>query len=405
MNSIKTIVACCKRIRAKSVSTMLMFLGAGMFLYSCNSQPENGADAIRKQISDYKAQINTLTLKVNELERELETMGESSVGRNRISVEVSRIEEGLFDQTFRTTATLEAVQAAMISPETSGQIKDVLVSRGQMVRQGQVLARLNTQVIENNISELKTSLALAETVYERQKRLWAQQIGSEIQYLEARNNLEALQLRLKTLQAQMDMSVMKAPFPGIVDDIFLKTGELAMPGVRVMHLVNLDRLYVNADVSEAFSGRVRPGSMVSLRFPAFPGTEMNVPVSRVGNTIHPENRTFQVQLIISNPENRYKPNMMASVGIVTKSETDAISIPSILIRQDIQGHFVFVAEQVNGDFIARKTYIERGPDGEGKTLITSGLNAGDQLIVRGQNQVNDGSLIRIVEPGQVPNNL
>ncbi len=405
MNSIKTIVACCKRIRAKSVSTMLLLLGAGMFLYSCNSQPENGADAIRKQISDYKAQINTLTLKVNELERELEAMGESSVGRNRISVEVSRIEEGMFDQTFRTTATLEAVQAAMISPETSGQIKDVLVSRGQMVRQGQVLARLNTQVIENNISELKTSLALAETVYERQKRLWAQQIGSEIQYLEARNNLEALQLRLKTLQAQMEMSVMKAPFPGIVDDIFLKTGELAMPGVRVMHLVNLDRLYVNADVSEAFSGRVKPGSMVSLRFPAFPGTEMNVPVSRVGNTIHPENRTFQVQLIISNPENRYKPNMMASVGIVTKSETDAISIPSILIRQDIQGHFVFVAEQVNGDFIARKTYIERGPDGEGRTLITSGLSAGDQLIVRGQNQVNDGSLIRIVEPGQALNNL
>jgi membrane fusion protein, multidrug efflux system len=190
---------------------------------------------------------------------------------------------------------------------------------------------------------------------------------------------------------------MRAPFTGIVDEIFMKEGELAMPGVRVMHIVNLENLSINADVSESHMGSIRKGEKVILRFPAFPGEDLLVPIHRVGQVINPENRTFRVQLLIENPGERYKPNMMASLGIVTYTARDVLAVPAILIKQDVQGHYLYTAEMENGDLKARKVYVERGPDGEGQTMITGGLNPGDQVIDKGQNLVTDGSLIRIEE--------
>jgi len=290
---------------------------------------------------------------------------------------------------------VEAVQSAVISPETNGQIQSIPVAKGQRVGAGQVVARLNSQVLESNIQEVLSGLELARTVYERQKGLWDQQIGSEMQYLEARNAVRSLETRLKTLESQLDMSVMRAPFAGIVDDIFLKEGELAMPGSRVMNLINLESLYVNADISESFLGAIGTGDPVILRFPAYPGQDMHVPVHRIGHVINPENRTFRVQLLIGNTEDRFKPNMMANLSIPVAEEESVYVVPSILVKQDIQGHFVYTAQARNGDLVAAKTYIERGPDGEGNTLVRAGLQSGMQLIDKGHNQVADGTLLRI----------
>ena len=370
--------------------TLLAFVG-------CSGSEEESPEAIRQQISQYNAEINELTMKINDLEQLLGDMGEQPQSRNQIPVTVTALEINDFKQFFQAAASVEAIQAAIISPETSGQLKELLVEKGQRVKAGQVVARLNTSVIEGNISEVETSLELARTVYNRQKSLWDQKIGSEIQYLEARNNLESMETRLKTLQSQLEMSVMRAPFDGIVDDIFIKEGELAMPGTRVMLLLNLRKLYINADVSESHLGAISKGESVILRFPSFPGFEASVPIHRIGNTINPENRTFRVQLQIDNPGERFKPNMMANMSINLLTVKEAISIPSILIKQDLQGYYVYVARQHNGDLLARKIYIERGSDGEGITIINSGLKEGDLVINRGHNQVTDMSLIRIQE--------
>jgi len=367
-----------------------------MFTFvGCGGKPEPGPEQIRDQISEYQAQINRLTLKVNELERELERMGERPRSRTRIPVSVMEVGLVSFRQYINATSTVEAVQTAIISPETNGQIKEILVEKGQQVEAGKVVARLNTSVVKSSMEEVETSLALARTIYQRQKGLWDQRIGSEMQYLEAKNAVESLQTRLKTLESQLEMAVMRAPFSGIVDEIFLKAGELAMPGSRVMHMINLNRLYVNADVSESNTGRIKKGDLVRLRFPAFPGMEMQVPVHRVGNVINPENRTFRVQLLIDNPSGNFKPNMMASMAININTIDDAVVIPSILVRQDLQGHHVYVAVTSNGDMLVSKRYIERGYDGEGSTMVLSGLQPGELLINRGHNQVTDGSLIRI----------
>jgi RND family efflux transporter MFP subunit len=381
---------------SKRVAFIALFLF--FFLAACENNNEQNSDAenIRQKITEYNEQIVELNQKVSELERELEALGEAPQNRVRTPVTLTEVQPQSFDHYFNINASVEPVKYAMISPETSGQIKEILVEKGQRVKKDQELARLNTSVIENNISEIKTSLQLAQTVYNRQKSLWEQEIGSEIQYLEAKNNYESLQSRLKSLESQLDMAVMYAPIEGIVDDIFSKEGELAMPGNAVMQIINLDNIYINADVSESFLPNIEPNDRVILRFPAYPDYEERVPIHRLGNVINPENRTFRLQLRINNQNQKFKPNMVASVSIPSFSTDEALVIPSILIKQDLQGHYIFTAaKDENEDWIANKTYIERGLSGEGRTMIKSGISNGDLVINQGHNRVNDGTLISI----------
>ncbi len=374
---------------------VLITLSAPILLFTgCQEQSTPDVQTIREQISEYNEQIVEINQKISELEQTLENMGETTLNRARTNVSVTEIAHQSFDNYINVSASVEAIQAAMISPEINGQIREINVIKGQKVKKGQKLARLTTTVIETNITELKTSLQLAETVYNRQKRLWDQEIGSEIQYLEAKNNFESLQSRLKSLEAQLDLAVMRAPFDGIIDEIFAKQGELAMPGSMVMQIINLDQLYINADVSESFLPAVDSDGKVILRFPAYPNYEEQVPVFRLGNVINPENRTFRLQLKINNTGEKFKPNMVANMGIKTFSTEKALVVPSIIIKQDVQGFYLFLAEEnEDGDFEAKKVYIERGPSGEGNTMIASGVEPGDLLITSGHNQVNDGTLI------------
>lgn len=396
-----------EKIRNTRLKGITAFIMGIVFITACgNNEDQNGdVQAIREQISEYNQQIVEMSRKVSELERKLEELGEIPQNRIRTPVTVTEIIPQPFDHYFKVNASVEAIQEAMISPETNGQIREIPVRKGQRVRKGQVLTRLNTSVIENNIAEVKTSLQLAQTVYNRQKSLWEQEIGSEIQYLEARNNYESLQSRLKSLESQLDMAIMRAPFDGIVDEIFAKEGELAMPGSMVMQILNLRNLYVNADVSESFLPMIDPSDKVILRFSAYPDYEEEVPVHRMGNVINPENRTFRLQLRINNPQEKFKPNMVATMSIKSYTADDALVVPSILIKQDTQGHYLYVAdENEEGDLTAQKVYIERGLSGEGRTMIKSGIKQGDLLINQGHNRVNDGALIAISEERSLARN-
>lgn len=364
---------------------------------ACGNAREDEAspERIMEEISAYRSQINDLTVKVNRLERQLAEMGAGDLVRNRVAVTATELDHERFENFFKVSGSVEAVNKAMISPETSGHLQQIYVYKGEAVKKGQVVARLSTHVIESNIAEVKTSLELAETVYERQKRLWSQEIGSEIQYLEAKNNVNTLQSRLKTLESQMDMAVMRSPINGYVDETFVKEGELVMPGTPVMEIINLDQLYINSDVSEAYLPYLHAGEEVLLRFPAWPEILMEVPVHRIGHVINPENRTFRMQLRIQNKDNKYKPNMMANLSIRSFTVEDAIVVPTMLIGFDTQGHYVFTAAERNGVLVSEKTYIERGPDAEGKTLVKSGLSKGDMLITRGHTRISDGDFIRL----------
>jgi membrane fusion protein, multidrug efflux system len=363
------------------------------FFTSCGEQQQpDDIEQIKQQISDYKQQIVETNKKIAALEEELERQGGVAEMQNVIPVDVTKLEKEPFSHYVKVNGTVEAVNEATISPETNGQIKVIAVKKGEQVTTGTVVARLNTSVIENNIKEVETSLELAETLYKRQKNLWEQKVGSEVQYLQAKNNYESLQSRLKTLESQLETAIIKAPFDGIVDDIFAKEGELAMPGMPLMQIINLDKVYVNADVSESFLSVIQPSEEIIIRFPSYPGYETKTQIHRIGNVINPENRTFRVQARLINDRDRFKPNMVASISFRSFSTDSALVVPSILIKQDVQGHFVFTARRNgNGNLFAHKVYIERGLDSEGKTMIKEGLQPGDLLIVKGHNQVTEGT--------------
>ncbi len=384
-------------MKAKKTIRLTVVAAIIAAMTSCGSTPtKEGPEAIRQKIADYRGEISELNQKIQDLEDQLSKMGEEGTTTVATRVGVVVMEPSTFDQFFVTSATLEAVQSAFISPETSGQIQQVTVTKGQRVNAGQVVARLNTSVILSSIDEVKTGLDLAKTVYQRQAGLWAQQIGSEIQYLEAKNRVETLETRLKTLQSQLNMAIVRAPFAGIIDDIFLKEGEVVMPGVRFMNIVNLQKLYVNAQISESYVGNIKKGQMVTVRFPAYPDLVMELPVNRVSSVINPENRTFGVQLLLSNNGDRFKPNMMATLSIKTFTKPDALVVQSVLLKQDTKGAYIYIAQKNGNGYKASKVYISRGADGQGVTMIDNGLEPGTLVITEGHNQVTNGMSLEIM---------
>lgn len=364
-----------------------------LLLTACSSSPDN-EESIRKQISTYQQQVTELNAKIAGLEKQL--AGSSNPGTFQVPVKVSELHYGPFNHFIEVSGSAEAVSDAYISPEVSGQVREILVDEGAHVQRGQLLARLNTEITQSTIGEVKSQLDLANVVFEKQARLWEKGIGSEIQYLNAKTNKEALEKRLETLNSQMDMAIIKSPVNGIVDEIFLKKGELALPGAQLMRIVNLDEIFINADVSEVYLPVVRQGDTVNVEFPVFPDLDVNVPIYRKGNTINPNNRTFPIQLRMSNPRQLLKPNLLSVIHINDFSTDSALTVPSIIIKQDIRGSYLYVAaSDTNNKLVARKVYIETGASFDDRTMVTEGLESGLKVIVEGYNQVSDGSEIAV----------
>lgn len=372
----------------------LIFAGILLFLASCAgkvSDPDSQEEII-KQISEYKKEVLELNQKIAALEVEL-TKAEGSAGA--VPVSIMKVEAEPFKHYIEVSGVAEAVHSAFISPEINGTISGIFVKDGQRVRKGDLLVTISSNVIESSINEVETSLDMAKTIYERQKQLWDKNIGSEVSYLQAKNNVESLESRLETLRAQMEMSEIRAPIDGIIDEVWVKKGEMAVPGIQIIQLVNLDDLYINADVSEAFITQIQKGEMVLVEFPSYPDISMNVPVHRVGNVIKPANRTFRVQLLIKNVNEQIKPNVLAKIKINDYSADQALLVPSIVIKQDMKGEYLFVVN--TNDQTAQKIYVETGRSYSDRTMITEGLAPGNHVVIKGYNQISSGTRVNIVD--------
>jgi membrane fusion protein (multidrug efflux system) len=360
---------------------------------SCGPSEEDGS--IKEQIKTYKDEVSQLNIKIRELEQQLAASGEAADGY-LTPVTVRELSEKPFRHYFQVSGNVEAVDKAYISPEINGQIKQVLVREGEYVKKGQLLAKLNTSITENTIEEVKTQLELAKTLYDKQKQLWEKNIGSEVQYLQAKNNKEAMENKLLTLEAQLDMAYIKSPIEGIVDVIDIEEGELAMPGFQLMQVVNLNKMKILAEVSEKYLPVIQKGDMVEVSFPTYPEIELNVAVIRTGNVINLGNRTFPVELRINNIEGKLKPNILALLIFLDFNKEDALVVPSIIIKKDIRGEYVYVAREQEGTQHAKKVYITTGRSYNDETLVLEGLNAGDKVIIEGYSLVTDGTEVNVM---------
>jgi RND family efflux transporter MFP subunit len=360
-------------------------------LFSCSSTGDSDKpDEIRNQINQYKSEIKKLDKKIAELETRLSTLSPEDKNKGAIRINVLQLKPRKFEHFFMATGTVKAENEAYISPQTNGQITRIYVEDGDKVKKGQLLARLDTEIIEKSINEVKVSLQLAETLYKKQTELWNKQIGSELQYLQARNKYEALQSKLKTLQSQYNLSFIKSPLNGVVDEVYQKVGEMATPGRQLIHVVSLNPLLVKAKISEKYLPVIKTGDEVSVTFPTFPGMNIKAAITRTGNVINPANRTFTVEFKLDNPDFKIKPNMLATLIIKDYETEQAIVVPSYLIREDLKGKYVYVVKDESGSMRAVKRYVTTGLSYKDQTEIVSGLKPGDTLVTDGYSNVSDG---------------
>ncbi len=364
-----------------------------LVLAGCSSKPN--IEEKKAELSELNKELNNIQNKIAQLEKELANNPENNTQSFKVPVAIKELKTEIFNHFIEVSGNIEAVDAAFISPEIPGQIRKIYIQEGDHVSKGQILAKLNTSTIEKSIDEVKTALELANTVYKKQKNLWNKKIGSEINYLTAKNTKEGLEDKLETLKVQLELARIKAPFSGIIDDIIQKEGELASPGFQMMQLINLKKLYINADISETYLPVIHKGDKVDLDFPTFPEFKMKAKIHRVGNFVHPQNRTVNMQLQINNKKDMLKPNGLAVIQINDFSSEDALVVPSIIIKQDMKGSFLYVVKRGNKKWVAKKRYIKTGISYKDQSMIVDGLSVKEKVIIEGYNQISDGSEIKI----------
>ena len=371
----------------------VLFILVIVFLAGCASSDSNQSK--REELKNLKTELQSIQAKIELLENDLDNDSESDNGSLAIPVAVKTLQAETFNHFFEVSGSIEAVNYANISPELSGQIKKIFVEEGQRVKKGEVLAKINTSILESSIDGVETGLEMATIVFEKQQKLWDKKIGSEIEYLTAKNAKDGLENQLSTLKAQLELASIKAPFGGIVDNINQKVGDLASPGVPMMQLVNLNKLYINADVSESHLPALNKGDMVEVSFPVFSNLILKEPIFRISNIIDPQNRSVSIQLKINNKNEMLKPNGLAMIKINDFSSDSALVVPSIIIKQDMTGFFLYISKMENGKLVAKKRYVKSGVSYKDESMITEGISAGECVIIDGYNQVSDGTLIEI----------
>lgn len=365
---------------------LLFIAGIGLILASCSGTPDNSPEAKRKQLAQYKSEVQALDEKITALEDELDEMSEIEF----VNIKTTEAKPQLFEHFIEVTGKVEADQEVNVSPEGSGIITDILVSEGQTVTKGSTLATLNTDMLDKSIAEARISLDLANTTFERQQNLWDQKIGSEMQYLQAKTSKESQESRLESLLAQKEMAEVKAPVDGTVDVIFQKRGEIAGPQIPFAKVVNIKKIKIYGDVAESYLTKVDKNEEVFIDFPAI-GRQAKSRIEQIGNYIDPNNRTFRVRVDLSNPDNLIKPNMISILKIRDYIADSAIVIPSLLIKHDFKGEYTFIVD-ANGDVKkAKKIYIKSGVSNNNMTEVTEGIEPGMTIISEGFDQVIDGT--------------
>ena len=300
-----------------------------------------------------------------------------------------------FNHYIEVQGTVKADQTIELHAEMGGTVTAILVKEGQNVSKGQILATLDSDVIDNSVLQLNTQLALATTTYERQARLWEQNIGSEIQYLQAKAQKEGLENSMKSLKAQARKMKVIAPFSGIIDQIFAKTGEMTSPQMPFLRLVNLNNVYVESEVTETYLKSIKKGTEVLLNFSSI-GISVEASISQVGNFINPNNRSFKTRIDLKNPNNELKANLLADIKI-NDFKANGIVIPSRLVQKDRNDKtFVYTIEPKENNHSVVKTYVTEAMSYDNLSFISEGLSENSILVDKGARLVNNNEDVKLV---------
>ncbi len=377
----------------KNLKTISLLLVIATIAASCGNSENSGLNKKKEELAKLKEERKSLNTKISKLEIEITKLDSNSASRSKAKlVAIKTIELQPFTNYIEIMGKIDAEQNTNVSTEIPGTVQRIMVQPGQSVSVGQTLGEIDNTVSEIAMNELKQQIDFAKTIYDKQKNLWEQKIGSEVQFLTAKNNYEGLQKKLATMNQQLGMARIKSPITGIVDEVFAKVGQTVAPGVPCFRIVNSNKLKIKANVAESFAGKIKLGNKVKLFFPDL-NLETEGTVSYTSRVIDPINRAFNVEIPLAS-NNDYKPNMMAQIKIVDYSTDKAIIVPVNTIRTVGDESYVIIAMEQHGVPHAVKRKVTTSRTYNGQTEITSGLVVGDRLITVGYQELEDGDEIK-----------
>jgi membrane fusion protein (multidrug efflux system) len=341
--------------------------------------------ALKEQMDRMGTELKEIEIAISELDTLKKLMSVTSI----------KVEVKDFNHYVEVQGTVKADQTIDLHAEMGGTVTAILVKEGQKVSKGQLLATLDSDVIDNSVLQLDTQLALATTTFERQARLWEQNIGSEIQYLQAKAQKEGLENSVKSLKAQARKMKIIAPFSGIIDQIYAKTGELTSPQKPFLKLVNLNKVYVESEVTETYLNSIKKDTKVLLNFRSI-GTSIEASVSQVGNFINPSNRSFKMRIDLKNPNNELKANLLADIKI-NDFKANGTVIPTRLVQRDRDNKtFVYTIEPKENNHKVIKTYVTEVMNYDNQSYISDGLVPNSILVDKGARLVNNNEEVTLV---------
>ncbi|MDH3648364.1 MAG: efflux RND transporter periplasmic adaptor subunit [Saprospiraceae bacterium] len=351
--------------------------------------------SLKKLLQAKKVEAKRLNAGIEEIESAIARLDTNIREANQL-VSVRQLAATDFEHYVTFQGFLASKDIVNAGSEVGGRILQVVVSEGMEIGRGQLVAKIDIESIDKQIAEVEKSLELANDIYERQSRLWDQEIGSEVQYLQAKNNKERLEKSLETLNYQRTKSNVYSPITGTVDMVMLKAGELVAPGTPIAQILDTKNLKVVADVPENLLTSVKKGDWVDIYFPSLDRQE-KARINLIGRRIDPSNRTFAIEMALKDNSGILKPNLLAEIKINDFTQKDVIILPLSLVQQEVGGQdFVLVQGENDDGSFAKKAYVETGESYDGNVVIQSGLTDNDAVIDEGARGLSPNERIDVV---------
>ena len=377
-----------------------------VFLNSCSNKKEpsleevlatNDVELLKSRKSEIDAKLEELTLDLNQLNNKLSVLNKD---RNTPLITTIRTSEQKFNHFIELQGNVKTKQNVLVYPEMPGILYKVYVKEGQKVKKDQILATIDDGGLSQQLLLLKSNEQLAKTTFERQKRLWDQKIGSEIQYLQAKTSYDSQKNATKQLKKQLGKFTIRAPFSGIIDDVFKEKGTVVAPGpgAELFRIINLSNMYIETDVPESYISSIKKNKMVEVNFPIL-GRSYDSSIRQVGNFINPSNRTFRIEVGIPNLDGEIKPNLTAKLRLNDYSNSNAILIPQSIISENAKGQqFIYVVKdnKEKNQVYAERLVIETGKTNGDFIEVTKNLDANVDIILEGARSVNNGQVVKVI---------
>ena len=376
-----------------------------LIIISCNSSGssnitsliENGdLEELKKRKKEYVDTMNTMQVELNEINDGIAFLDENE---KLTLVSNYEIKEKVFNSYMEAQANLKTRKNVLILPEFQGTLEKIFVYEGQYVKKGKLLAEINDSGLKEQLEQLTIQANFAKENFERTERLWNNNIGSEIQFLKSKTDFESSQKMVEQMKDRLAKTKIYAPFDGEVDEIISNQGSNLIPGVsQILRLVNLDKIYAEASVSEKYISFIEEGTEAIVQIPLL-GKEIKSQIIQTGNFINPSNRTFRVEVPVKNIDKKIKQNLDAKIKINIYSKDEAVVIPLRIVREDASGeNFVYVMNQdvKEGVYITSKTFISLGNKNNTDVEVTEGLKIGDMLVLEGASIVEDSQRVKLI---------